>query len=256
MPSTPIRISLLRFATHDFGRALRIWRQNSEALDILERLASEQAKSLNSSKKQLAISVVLAFWLNASRNTLDIKLYLIDISIPSVYVNFALSLSIFGFMIASLNYYIIGEFVRVALNRMLKFDSPWAFNTLIEGSNAWNSTLISQFRFFKSRSTHRIALITILLVIFIPILLIVSFLFYVYIKNIALIYSSSSATSLEFLICISGLLLAASPVFVSIIILIPLKFDKNSRFIRWNFLFPLHKRAGAYPQRASEWRDL
>ncbi|WP_147178132.1 MULTISPECIES: hypothetical protein [Alphaproteobacteria] len=249
------RITLVRLAAHDFRRALRVWQLSRASLDIMEKLVGERAQTLASSIKALGLSIVLAFWLNTNRGSLDIQLQLIDLSIPSVYVNFALSLCLFVSLIALLNYFVLNEFIRVASNQLFKFDSVWSITTLFEGSGAWSATVVPQFRFLKSRIAHHFVSLVSLLTMVLPFFAIVGFCYYVSIKTGVAAIRDVGIVSIPSFISFVGWGLALYPILFSVIILFPFSFDKNIDFIRWSFIFRIHRRTGEFPPRLPAWLD-
>lgn len=255
MNARPRKVTLVRLAGHDFRRALRIWQRSRDPLDILEKLVAERVQTLASFIKALGLAIVLAFWLNTNKGSLNIQLQLIDLSIPSAYVNFALCLCLFSSLISLLNYFVMNEFIRIASNDLFRFDSAWSFTTLFDGSSAWSATVVLQFRFLKSRSAHRFVSFASLLTMVLPFFAIVSFCYIVFIRSGVATISDTGLISIPSFLTFVGWGLALYPLLFAVIIRFPFSFDKNVDFIRWNFLFRIHRRTGEFPPRLPEWLD-
>jgi hypothetical protein len=247
------KLTLIRLAAHDFRRALRIWTKEKNALDIIDRLVAERSKSMTSAMKTLGLSIILAFWLNSNRSSLSIAINMIDISVPSAYVNFALSIFLLGAIIALFNYFILNEFVRSAINYLLKFDASWAFTIPFEGSSAWSSVLMPQFRFFGSRTAHRFTTVASLVTITMPFLAVIIFCYFISFKVGISGVRSAGILSMETLLTFAGWGISLYPLVLFLIFILPFSFEKNIKFIRWNFLYRIHRRYGGYPTRASVW---
>ena len=247
------KITLARLAAHDFRRALRILRRNHGSTDIMERLITERSKTLAAAVKTLGFSIVLAFWLHTNKGSLNLQLHLVDVSIPSIYVNFVFAFCLFSGLIALLNYFVLSEFIRIASNELFKFDSAWSLTTIFDGGSAWSSAIVPQFRFFKSRTAHNFVSLSSLVTITIPFIAVIVF---CYVISIRVGYSAIDEAGLvsgNALLTVVAWGLELYPILFLLVNWLPFAFDKNVEFIRWNFLYRIHRRAGVYPPRVSAW---
>jgi hypothetical protein len=192
-------------------------------------------------------------WLLANKADLSLKVALVDLSIPISFVNFAVACLLLSTILHVLSYFILNEFVRVASNRLFKFDSPWALTAIFDGGGVWSNTAITQWRFFASSTAHsRIGKMTVLIVN-LPILaiLFVSFLTVVLVGW--RVITHEGLLSLGGMFTIIAWLLLLSSVAQILVMLIPFTFEKNKRFVRWMFLYKMHRRYGLFPKLVNVW---
>jgi hypothetical protein len=150
----PRKITLARIASHDFNRALRVWKIRLPDTDILRSLVNERARALTLFVRNLGIAMLTTLWLSTAKSTLALKLTFVDLTIPAAYVNFVLAVMLFGTAVQAINYMILNEFVRVASNKLFKFDAPWVLTALHDGGSVWSIAAVTQFRFFQSTAAH------------------------------------------------------------------------------------------------------
>jgi hypothetical protein len=83
---SPKKITLARIASHDFNRALRVWKTRLSDTDILRYLVHERARALAIAFRSFGIAIIGALWLSTAKSTLALKLVFIDLTIPAAYV--------------------------------------------------------------------------------------------------------------------------------------------------------------------------
>jgi hypothetical protein len=120
----PKQITLARIASHDFNRALRIWKNHIPETDILRSLVNERAKALAHFIRNLGIAMVGTLWLSSAKSTLELKVSFFELTVPAAYVSFAVAAAIFGTVVHVVNYMMLNDFVRVASNKLFRFDAP------------------------------------------------------------------------------------------------------------------------------------
>jgi hypothetical protein len=132
----PRKITLARIASHDFNR--RVWKIRLPDTDILRSLVNERARALTLFVRNLGMAMLTTLWLSAAKSTLALKLTFVDLTIPAAYVNFVLAAMLFGTAVQAINYLILNDFVRVASNKLFKFDAPWVLTALQDGGSVWS----------------------------------------------------------------------------------------------------------------------
>jgi hypothetical protein len=247
------KINLLRFAEHDFNRSLRVWRKYIPLTEIFRLIVHERTKALSIALRSLIFVIVGTLWLSSGHENLTLRLAIVNLSVPASYVNFAVAISLFAFLINCINYFTLNEFVRVASNKLFEFDSPWALTLLEDGSNAWSLAWVRQFRFLTSSTVHQRLGTTVMWVVFLPILIIL-FLVYgtVYLIGVKVLLNDG-VVSVDAVFTITAWLLASYPIALIFIICFPFTFYKNTDFVRWNFLVPLYRHLGIWPPRIDVW---
>jgi hypothetical protein len=249
----PKKITLARIAAHDFNRSLRVWKTRISDTEILRLLVNERARALALFVRNLGITMIGTLWLSTAKSTLELRLTVIDVTIPVAYVNFVVAALIFGTVVHVINYLTLNEFVRIASNKLFKFDAPWVLTALQDGGNVWSIGTISQFRFFKSSPSHNRIGKAISLLTNIPFLAMIIAAYWIVlsvgvrvIHNDGILSSSSAFTFIAWL-------LIGYPLAYIIIFLIPFSFSRNTRFVRWNFLTKMYRRVGLWPPRVNAW---
>lgn len=252
-PDSIRRISLWRLAVHDFGRAISVWRQIEKPETLLQALVSERSKALGAALKSLSFALLGSFWLISNKSALELKISLVDISIPAAYVNFFASLSVLGSIIQFASYFMLDSLVGKTSRKLLRFDSPWLLTIPLDGSSAWSLPVVSKFHFFKSNISHLMAGLSTLFLLFLP-LSIIFYLIYSTIFSVSLqIMSAYSLSSAYSIIALVSLIMIASTILYPILVLVPFGFTKNRTFVRWIFLIRVHRRMGSSPSRTAEW---
>lgn len=92
----PRKITLARIATHDFNRALRVWRKRLPESDILRSLVNERARALTIAIRSFGIAVIGALWLSSVKSTMALKVMFADLTVPAAYVNFVVAAAVFS----------------------------------------------------------------------------------------------------------------------------------------------------------------
>jgi len=252
MPKT---ITPFRFARHDFNRALRVLARSKKPEDIFEAITSAKLVALKAAVRRMTIAVLTFIIITASSSDfyIEIKTLLADIRIAKLYVVFVGSLSAAMSVVGLLNYFVINEYQRVVANKLLSFDNSSSLGLLFEPSDAWTPLMARQFRFLKSGRFHTLFEIFAVVVMLSPIVLVY-----------AVTYISFASFSLEYLKgygyipygdWIAGISLAflSFPIAVIAYSFIPWKFEKNDRYIQWNFLHRLYKRDDWWPSNERNW---
>lgn len=247
------RLTLLQFAAHDFNRALRKWPTFMRPEDVFRSLVNERAKASAIVFRGFFFAIVGTLWLVANKSELTLKVALIDISVPVAYVNFAVAVVVFGIAINLINYFILNEFVRIAANRLFRFDAPWVFTIPQDGSNAWTLGFLGQFRFFSSSRTHRLLGPLVVLFVNLPILLVICVIYWTLLATGYGIIVRDGLGSTSGIFTIVAWLLIAAPLLYWMLIRTTFSFHKNSGFIRWVFLFQMYRRIGTIPPRVDDW---
>ena len=246
-------VSLWRIAAHDFNRSLRVWLRFMTAPEILKLLVQERSRSSAMMVRNLFFALAFGFWLQTDKAALDLKISLFELSIPTAFVNFALSATIFATTINFINYMVLNEFVRVVSNKAFKFDVPWALTAILEGSSAWSIGATQQFRFFRSSNSHVVfgngSVFLLLLPYACALVALVWINFVVGLRVLA----AGGFFSFAGLFTLIGWMIASYPIALIIISAFPFKFEKNKAFIRWLFLLRMHRRAGSWPTMIDRW---
>jgi len=249
----PKKLTLVRVASHDFNRALRVWKKVLPPAEIFNRLIAERSKALIQALRNLGLAVVGTLWLTANKTDLALKISFMDVSVPTAYVNFAVSCLLFGTLLGFLNYMLLNEFVRIAVNKLFKFDTAWAFALPSDGGNAWTIAMVAQFRFLQSSQVHkRIGILTVVLVN-IPVLIIIGVIYWTVLSVGAAVLRRDGLMSISGLFTIVGWMLALMPIMLAGLFRAAFSFSKNVSHVRWGFLVPLYRRSGAWPPRVGEW---
>lgn len=242
------KLSLSRITGHEFGRALRVLRRTMSPDAILRALVAERTKSLTNGMRAFALAIIVALWLSSGKQILAINVFLIDISVASAYVNIFLSYLAMGSFTSFKNYFTLNEFIQIASNRLFKHNSSWVITILEDGSNAWSIDLVRQYRFLSSGSAHSVLSIFAFLLIFLPFLGIYIFIYYMLIEVGISAINSAGWMSLDALFTYAGWSFAFYPILHTVLTAIPFSFTKNTDYIRWNFLYPIHKRDNFFPK--------
>jgi hypothetical protein len=249
----PRKITLARIASHDFNRALRIWRARISEKDIIVALVNERSRSLALAIRGLGIATIGTLWLASAKSTLVLKIAFIDLTIPAAYVVFVVAVSLFGAVGNAVSYLMINDFVRVAANKLFKFDSPWALTALQDGAAIWSNTVINQFRFFESSKAHVILGKAVLWLVNVPVLAIICMIYWIEVSTFIKVLRQDGPLSFNSAFVTVALLLLVWSLVYPILLQIPFSFTKNTRFIRWNFLTPIYRRMGLWHPRTPYW---
>jgi hypothetical protein len=148
------KFTLMRIASHDFNRALRVWRTYLSAAEIFERLIGQRAHMLQVGMRSLGLTVVGTLWLAANKSELVLKVSLIDVAVPVAYVIFAVAFLTFAALINLINWAVLNEFTRIASNRLFRFDNSSALEVLQNGASAGPLAWNPQYRFLTSGKAH------------------------------------------------------------------------------------------------------
>lgn len=250
---SPKKITLARIASHDFNRALRIWKTRLPDIDILRALVGERTRALAIAIRSFGIATIGVLWLSTAKSTLAVKFMLVDLTMPAAYVNFAVAAAVFGALIHATNYMLLNEFVRVASNKLFRFDAPWVLTVLQDGGSAWSIGAVAQFRFFQSSEAHnRFGKVAALLAN-VPFLAMLAAAYWIVASvGVRVLYKDGLSSVTGAFTVIAWLLMVYPPAYIALL-RFPFAFTKNTRFIRWNVLWPMYRRLGLLPPRTSEW---
>jgi hypothetical protein len=249
----PKKITLARIAAHDFNRALRIWENRLPDIDILRCLVNERARALAIFIRSLGVAIIGTLWLSTAKGTLALKTGVFDLAIPVAYANLFVAATVFGALVQAINYMILNEFIRIASNKFFKFDAPWVLTVLQDGGSAWSIGAIAQFRFFRSSQAHNRFGSALALLLNLPML---AMFFFAYSINISVgirVLTSVGILSSSGMAVLIGWLLIIYPLAHIALLRIPFGFEKNTQFIRWNFLTKIYRRIGLWPPRVNAW---
>ncbi len=247
------KLTLLRLANHDFRRSLRVWSRYITDEQVIKNLVDQRAKSIKVFLQAFALCLLCAMWLQAGKTDLTAKYELIELSVPSFYISFALAMTFSNGALKLINYFFLNEFLRIACNKLCKFDNPLALAIAVDGQNAWSMPLWRQFRCFNSGVRHRLLVNISVIILMTPLIMLCVFIIYIYFVsafNAAQYYGSFSLSGVLF---ICGVVMILFPFIYSIFLFLPLSFDKNLSFIRWIFLFRLYRRHGIVPNHIARW---
>jgi hypothetical protein len=250
---SPKKITLARIASHDFNRALRIWRTRLSETDILRYLVHERSRALAIAIRSFGIALIGALWLSTAKSTLTLKLAFIDLTMPAAYVNFAVAAAVFGALVHATNYMLLNEFVRVASNKLFRFDSPWVLTVLQDGGSAWSIGAVAQFRFFQSSNAHSRFGKAAVLLANVPFLAMLVAIYWIIGSVGARVLSQDGLLATTSIFTVIAWLIVLYPLGYIALIRFPFSFTKNTKFIRWNFLTRMYRRAGFWPPRVGEW---
>lgn len=203
--------------------------------------------------RAFALAIVISLWLSSGKKTLSVNVFLIDINIESAHLSIFLALLIMSSFINFKNYFTMNDFIRIASNRLFKHDASWAITILEDGSNAWSIDLVRQYRFMSSGLAHSIFGISSFFFIVIPFLGLYFFTYYILIDVGSGVVRAEGWRSMNSLLTYAGWSFAAYPILHTILMLLPFSFTKNVDYIRWNFLYPIHKRYNSFPIELDKW---
>lgn len=220
---------------------------------ILRSLVAERTKSMANGMRGFALAFVASLWLSQGNPVLDIELISFRVQIKSVYLNIFLAWVLMSSFISFMNYMTLNEFIRIASNRLFKHDASWAITILEDGSNAWSIGHVRQFRFLSSGIVHSLTGLTTLVFMVVPFIGIYVFIYFVLATTGWNVIKSTGWLGLDSLFFYAAWLFAAYPIIHTIISAIPFQFHKNISFIRWNFLYRIHKRTNNYPRELDRW---
>lgn len=192
-------------------------------------------------------------WLQAGKSDLTASYEHIEISVPTSYITFAVAMALSNSLIKLINYFILNEFIRIASNRLFKFDNSAALALMIDSENAWNLPLWRQYRFLGSGSRHLLLVNVAGLILMAPLMMLFSFALWTYYCSMYRILVLNGILSFSALLCISGAIMIAFPIIYTILLRAPISFHKNQTFIRWNFLYKIYKRNGLAPDHVRRW---
>lgn len=247
------KFKLLRIASHEFHRSLRAWKSDLAPKEMLKNLLDERTKALKVFLQALALSVLGTFWLASNAGNLTLKISVLDVTIPAGYVNFAVAFALVGSVIQLINYFVLNEFVRVASNRLFKFDNSSVLMVPYDGSSAWSLGWVQQYRFLASSKPHRFFGILVVLTLLIPLAMIWLLVFCnVILVGISVIRRDGplSATGA---FNVAALFLTLFPIFLLLAMSTRFTFKKNTSFVRWLFLTKIYRREGRWPPRSNNW---
>jgi len=247
------RLTLLRLATHDFNRSLRVWLPRLGAEKIFGSLIEQRARSLRVFLQTFVLTLLGVTWLQAGKIQLALKFDQIELTVPTSYINFAIAMVFSNCLLTLLNYFVLNEFVRVASNRLFKFDNPVALSIPIGGENAWSLPLLRQYRFFSSNGTHLFLTRAVFYTLILPFFLLVSYIAWSYFSTNVKILIDKGVFTFSGILCVSGSLMVIFPVVYTLFLFLPLSFHKNAMFIRWLFLFRMYKKGDKLPDHVALW---
>jgi hypothetical protein len=216
-------------------------------------LVRERAKAVGLATKALAVATILMLWLSANKPELSLTVALVDISVPISYVNFAMALALFAGLLQVVTYFVLNDFIRIASNKLLRFDAPWALTVPEDGASAWSVASIPQFRFLASKRPHRLVGYALISFVCLPFLMVFGAIYWTAGRVGLSVLAASGYSSMEAFLTLIAWLIAALPVACVVLMLIPFSFTKNIEFIRWLFLTRIYRRMGRFPPRVDSW---
>jgi hypothetical protein len=159
-------------------------------------------------------------------------------------VNFVLAVMLFGTAVQAINYMILNEFVRVASNKLFKFDAPWVLTALHDGGSVWSIAAVTQFRFFQSTAAHNRFGKSVMWLTNLPFFAMFASAYWIVISvGIRVIHNDGILTSGGVFTLIAWLLIIYPLAYIALL-RIPFAFNKNTQFIRWVFLTRMYRRIG------------
>jgi hypothetical protein len=148
------KFSLAQIAAHEFNRSLRVWRAHTPVATILKLIVDEKSKARALYVRALGLAVVGTLWLAANRSELVLKLSLLEVAIPIAYVNFGVAFLIGASLFQFINFMVLNEFTRIAVNKLFKFDNAPALTVLQDSDAAYMLAVLPQYRFFGVARGH------------------------------------------------------------------------------------------------------
>ena len=247
-----INVNLFRLVSHEFWRAMRAWGSDIESKQLIERLAAERQKALQLGLRGFFIGLAGSLWISNARinNDVTLSLFTLSLTIPVIYVSFAISAITFGAITSFLSYMHLNDFLSLAVRKHYRFENSVAFVAPLDGSSAWSIASMLQFRFFKSDFAHKsmgfMTLFAILLPMIIALLFVDAVVLAISLSTIANEYRSL----LKVVIAFFSILLVCYPWIFIILLMVPFSFSNNLQFVRWNFLYArvYRKNAMFHPQ--------
>jgi hypothetical protein len=145
----------------------------------------------------------------------------------------------------------LNEFLRVAVNRVLKFDNAPMVSDILGGGTAWSSPALQQYRFLQSRTPHRLFSGATAIFAVGPTLLVLSLVYWNIVTVSLRSFGSTAPWSAP--LSIAALLMIAYPIAHVGFTFVPFTFSKNVGFIRWVFLYPIYRRSLSIPPHVRAW---
>lgn len=247
------KISLVRMALHDFNRALRAWRGHLSAKEIIFLLSEQRRRALTVSMKALLAATVGTLWLLANKSEMSLKVALVDLSIPAAYVDFAVSVCLMTSIVHALSYFLLNDFVRIAVKHLLKFDSPWALTAVVDGEGVWSNAITPQWRFLSSGTSHKRLAKLALFFVNLPLLAITTICWVTAIRVGFHVLNTEGVFSVGGMLIIVSWLTLLWSLSMIVVLRTPFAFSKNKRHIHWLFLYKIYKRLGLMPPRVNDW---
>ncbi|GBF27927.1 hypothetical protein MnTg02_02987 [bacterium MnTg02] len=241
------KLTLGRIALHEFNRALRIWKRLLPPEQIIELLITQRDKMIVAAIRTLGIAIIGVLWLASNKSALNLSIKFIELSVPAAFVNTVVALALSFTLLNLINYFLLNEFIRLASNKLFKFESAWALTVPYEGGNAYSLSLVQQFRFFQSSKVHKVFGKTIVYLWTLPFLLIFMAIYWTVFAVGYNVLHQDGILSVTGIFTIASLLSTIIPIMLIIFINIPFKFSKNAGYIRWLFLYPIYRRQGLPP---------
>lgn len=249
------RITLWRLTVHEFRRALRVLAPEIPRIELFQLLLEKRNKEMARFLRATAILLVGVLYLGnqSSAATVDLTLLTLSIRIPTSYVLFFLSFLFVSVSITIQNYFMLNEFMRIYVNQHMSFDNSTAFAVPYDGSSASVLGTQIQFRFFKSSWPHSVFSFTSAVLFLAPMALVVCFLCWALLSAVLQVLFNKQEAPFASVLASASLPLLMYPIVNVALQSIPFKFEKNTQFIRWNFLLKLHRRDGFLPIRIHRW---
>lgn len=249
------KLTIWQLANHEFIRSLRVMRRHTPEIEIWQLLINERRKVMNNFLRAMLGILAALIWFEShnDKKFLEFSIWSMQLSIPIIYIAFVISLVLFGAIVSAFSYIYINEFVRLAANKMFRFDNSSALALFYEGDAAWSIGSLIQFRFLKSSRAHTAFGLITLVFILVPLGIVI---FFIYVRTYGIILNSlvdpSGVAFDRVLSVVAALLLLHPPAWI-ILQWIPFSFSKNISFIRWNFLFRIYRMNGEQFLRTTSW---
>jgi hypothetical protein len=224
-------------------------------IDLIRMLTEERQRLLRQSLTGFGIAMVggLLVANSGSNPNVSIDINFVKLSVPVAYLNFFDAFVVAGSVMLFMSHMFVNEFHRIAVNRLLKFDNAPMIADLLGAGTAWSATALPQYRFLESNRSHRVFSLATMLFAVGPPLLVLAFLYLNVVGAALRSLRAEAPWSAAF--SLAALFLVAYPIFHAIVSLVPFKFKKNTRFIRWSFLFPMHQKGKLVrPDAVKRWR--
>lgn len=241
------RLSLVELAVHDLRRVLRSRNLKLSHFDALKLLVEQRQKATRSFSASAGLSILLLIWIFSKPldpgSSLSISAFGSTVEINLLFAVLILASGIYGTMDGIGRYVILDQQIDAVARMISRYGNPTIISTMLDGGT--NNTSIGQFRypfFWTSDRRHR-ALVGLQLVIMTLILILAAAILFIGFLTVSFgLLFSGPITFVEGCVLVLAIALPLYSIYAFAVLFIPLKITRDQRYIRWIFLFGIHRR--------------